>query len=113
MNVATAERPTLAPTTGDIRLEGVRKTFGHDSEAVRNLSFEIQDRELLVLLGPSGCGKSTTLNMLAGLEEPTSGRIFFGQRDVTKVPAEERDVSMVFQSIVLYPYLNVRDNILF
>src|SRR5438034_1238047 len=85
---------SCASAAGGIRREGARQTFGRDSEAVRNLTFEIQDRELLVLLGPSGCGKSTTLNMLAGLEAPTSGRIFFGQRDVTKVPAEERDISM-------------------
>ncbi len=109
MNQAAA----AAPTTGDIRLQGVQKKFSNDAIAVKNLDFEIRDRELLVLLGPSGCGKSTTLNMLAGLEEPTSGRIFFGSRDVTRVPPEERDISMVFQSIVLYPYLNVQDNILF
>src|SRR3954470_23021586 len=110
MNVVAAP---AAATTGNIRMQGVQKKFSNDAIAVKNLDFEIHDRELLVLLGPSGCGKSTTLNMLAELEEPTSGRIFFGDRDVTKVPPEERDISMVFQSIVLYPYLNVQDNILF
>jgi ABC-type sugar transport system ATPase subunit len=113
MSQTATVAPPVAETTGDIRLQGVQKKFSNEAIAVKNLDFEIKDRELLVLLGPSGCGKSTTLNMLAGLELPTSGRIFFGNRDVTRVPPEERDISMVFQSIVLYPYLNVQDNILF
>lgn len=78
---------------------------------MRDLVLEIEDKELLVLLGPSGCGKTTTMNMLAGLEEPTSGEIYFGERRVTTVPAEQRDVAMVFQTFALYPHLNVRDNI--
>ena len=64
-----------------------------------------------MLLGPSGCGKTTTLNMLAGLEQPTSGQLLFGDRVMNDVPPEERDIAMVFQSIALYPHLNVRDNI--
>jgi ABC-type sugar transport system ATPase subunit len=64
-----------------------------------------------VLLGPSGCGKTTTMNMLAGLEDPTGGEIYFGARRVTHVPAEDRDVAMVFQTFALYPHLNVRENI--
>jgi multiple sugar transport system ATP-binding protein len=84
--------------------------FG-SAQAVRDLSLQIQDKELLVLLGPSGCGKTTTMNILAGLEDPTSGDIYFGSRRVTSVPAEERDVAMVFQTFALYPHLNVRDNI--
>ncbi len=66
-----------------------------------------------MLLGPSGCGKSTTLNILAGLEEPSSGELYFGDTLMNRVPAEERDVSMVFQSIALYPHMNVLDNITF
>lgn len=94
----------------NIRLDHVHKSFGRD-HAVRDLMLEIQDKELLVLLGPSGCGKTTTMNMLAGLEEPTSGEIYFGERRVTTVPAEQRDVAMVFQTFALYPHLDVRANV--
>jgi ABC-type sugar transport system ATPase subunit len=97
---------------GAIRLLTVSKYFA-DQAAVKDLSLEIENRELMVLLGPSGCGKTTTLNMLAGLEMPTSGQILFGDRDVTRVPPEERDISMVFQTIGLYPHLNVESNITF
>ena len=81
--------------------------------AVSDFSFEIPDGTLLGLLGPSGCGKSTTLNMICGLEKPTEGKIFFGDRDVTDLPAENRGVGMVFQSYALYPHLTVMDNIVF
>jgi len=99
-------------TEKNIRLVDVEKRFG-DHFAVKRLNLEIVDRELLVVLGPSGCGKSTTMNMLAGLEAPTNGEIFFGGMPVTNVPAEERNVAMVFQSIALYPNRNVQENILF
>jgi len=93
-----------------IQLRDIEKRF--DSvPAVRGLSLEINNGELLVLLGPSGCGKTTTLNMLAGLERPSSGQILFGDRVVNDLPPEERDIAMVFQSIALYPHLNVRENI--
>jgi multiple sugar transport system ATP-binding protein len=101
-----------AATGQGIRLDHVHKQFGQE-RAVQDLTLDIIDKELLVLLGPSGCGKTTTMNMLAGLEEPTSGEIYFGDRRVTTVPAEERDVAMVFQTFALYPHLNVRDNIAF
>lgn len=81
--------------------------------AADDLSFEIPDGKLVGLLGPSGCGKSTTLNLLCGLLRPTSGRIFFGDDDVTNLPAEKRGVGMVFQNYALYPHLTVRQNILF
>ncbi len=81
--------------------------------AVDNFSFEIPDGKLVGLLGPSGCGKSTILNLLCGLERPTSGRIFFGEDDVTDLPAEKRGVGMVFQNYALYPHLTVLQNILF
>ena len=87
---------------GAIRLLTVSKYFA-DQAAVKDLSLEIENREHMVLLGPSGCGKTTTLNMLAGLEIPTSGQILFGDKDVTRMPPEERDISMVFQTIGLYP----------
>jgi ABC-type sugar transport system ATPase subunit len=93
-----------------IRLVEVNKRFD-DFHAVRDLSLDIASGELVVLLGPSGCGKTTTLNMLAGLERPTSGQILFGSRLVNDLPPEERDIAMVFQSIALYPHLNVRENI--
>ncbi|MGE3796472.1 MAG: ABC transporter ATP-binding protein [Thermomicrobiales bacterium] len=93
-----------------IRLRNVEKRF-ESFQAVRGLNLEIRDGELLVLLGPSGCGKTTTLNMLAGLETPTAGQILFGDKIVNNLPPEERDIAMVFQSIALYPHLNVRENI--
>ena len=95
---------------GAIRFANVSKRF-EQFTAVRDLDLEIRDGELLVLLGPSGCGKTTTLNMLAGLERPSSGQLYFGDRAMNDVPPEERDIAMVFQSIALYPHLNVRDNI--
>ncbi len=105
----TAPAGTAQPAVA-IRLKGVQKHF-ETYPAVRDLDLEIRDGELLVLLGPSGCGKTTTLNMLAGLEQPTGGRILFGDRVMNTVPPEERDTAMVFQSIALYPHLDVRDNI--
>ena len=81
--------------------------------AVDNFTFEIPDGELVGLLGPSGCGKSTTLNLLCGLLTPTSGKIFFGDDEVTDLPAQNRGVGMVFQNYALYPHLTVLQNILF
>lgn len=104
----TAARP--APPGSAIHFAGVSKQFD-GVFAVRDLDLEIRDGELLVLLGSSGCGKTTTLNMLAGLEKPTGGQLFFGDRLMNDVPPEERDIAMVFQSIALYPHLNVRENI--
>ena len=81
--------------------------------AVNDFTFEIADGKLIGLLGPSGCGKSTTLNLLSGLLKPTSGKIFFGEDDVTELPAENRGVGLVFQNYALYPHLTVRQNIRF
>ena len=81
--------------------------------AVNDFTFEIPDGKLVGLLGPSGCGKSTTLHLLSGLQKPTAGKIFFGEDDVTDLPAEHRAVGLVFQSYALYPHLNVRQNIMF
>lgn len=103
-----------------IVLQNLTKTFPgrgrkdrNDVTAVDALSFEIPDGELIALLGPSGCGKSTTLNLLCGLEKPTSGRILFGEDDITDLPPELRGVGMVFQNYALYPHMTVRQNILF
>ena len=89
------------------------KTGPQEVVAVNDFTFEIPDGKLIGLLGPSGCGKSTALNLLCGLLKPTSGKIFFGDDDVTKVPAEKRGVGFVFQNYALYPHLTVRQNILF
>ena len=81
--------------------------------AVNDFSIEIPDGKLIGLLGPSGCGKSTALNLLCGLLKPTSGKIFFGEDEVTNLPAENRGVGMVFQNYALYPHLTVKQNITF
>ena len=89
------------------------KKSGKEVVAVHDFTFEIPDGKLIGLLGPSGCGKSTTLNLLSGLQKPTGGRIFFGDEDVTDLPAENRGVGLVFQNYALYPHLTVLQNILF
>ncbi len=97
-------------------LENLTKAFSGkngDVVAVNNFTFEIPDGKLIGLLGPSGCGKSTTLNLICGLHKPTSGKIFFGEDDVTELPPENRGVGMVFQNYALYPHLTVKQNILF
>jgi multiple sugar transport system ATP-binding protein len=96
----------------EIRIENLRKEFGAFS-AVEDSSFVVRDGEFLALLGPSGCGKTTTLRMIAGLELPTSGKIFLGGEDVTFNRARERDIAFVFQLFALYPHMNVRKNIAF
>jgi len=90
-----------------------RSKKGEEVTAVSDFTFEIPDGKLIGLLGPSGCGKSTTLNLICGLETPTSGHIFFGEDDVTRLPPENRGVGLVFQNYALYPHLTVRQNILF
>ena len=80
-------------------------------EVLRQVDLQIADGEFLVLVGPSGCGKTTLLRLLAGLEAPTGGEIFVGDRCVTGLRPAQRDVAMVFQSYALYPHLNVADNI--
>ncbi len=81
--------------------------------AVSNFNFEIPDGKLIGLLGPSGCGKSTTLYMISGLQKPTSGKIFFGDDDVTELSTENRGIGLVFQNYALYPHLTVKQNIMF
>ena len=91
-------------------LDRLSKTFG-DVDAVRELTLEIGNGEFFSLLGPSGCGKTTPLRLIAGFEEPTSGRIFLGADEVTQVPAHRRPVNTVFQSYALFPHLSVADNV--
>ena len=81
--------------------------------AVNNFNFEIPDGKLIGLLGPSGCGKSTTLYMISGLQKPTSGKIYFGDNDVTELSTEKRGIGLVFQNYALYPHMTVLQNILF
>ena len=96
-----------------VRLEGVTKTFPGGTVAVRGIDLLAEDREFLVLVGPSGCGKSTVLRMVAGLEAPTSGTIYIGDRLVNEVAPKDRNVAMVFQSYALYPHMTVHENLAF
>jgi multiple sugar transport system ATP-binding protein len=93
-----------------IRIEDVRKDFGAFT-AVQSSTFTIEDGEFFMLLGPSGCGKTTTLRMMAGLELPTSGRIYIDGEEVGQKPASQRDIAFVFQMFALYPHMNVGKNI--
>jgi multiple sugar transport system ATP-binding protein len=94
-----------------IALEHVDKVYANGFVAARDLSLEVADGELLVLVGPSGSGKSTVLRMMAGLEEVTGGVIRIGERDVTGLPPQQRDIAMVFQNYALYPHMTVRQNL--
>ena len=89
------------------------KKSNEEVVAVNDFTFEIPDGKLIGLLGPSGCGKSTTLYMICGLQKPTSGKIFFGDDDVTDLSPENRGVGLVFQNYALYPHMTVKQNILF
>ena len=89
------------------------KKSGDEVVAVNDFTFEIPDGQLVGLLGPSGCGKSTTLYMISGLQKPTSGKIFFGDDDVTELTTENRGIGLVFQNYALYPHMTVKQNILF
>ena len=89
------------------------KKSGKEVVAVNDFTFEIPDGKLIGLLGPSGCGKSTTLYMISGLQKPTSGKIFFGEDDVTELSTENRGIGLVFQNYALYPHMTVKQNILF
>ena len=96
----------------DIRIENLTKTYG-DFNAVDHMNLNIRDGELVGLLGPSGCGKSTTLFMLSGLTTPTEGKIYFGDKEVTSIPPEDREIGLVFQNYALYPHMTVEENITF
>src|SRR4051794_38408844 len=96
----------------DVRLEGVTKRFD-DVVAVDNLSLEIEHGSFFALLGPSGCGKTTTLRMIGGFEEPTDGKIYLGDTEVSRLPSYKRDVNTVFQSYALFPHLSIFENVAF
>ena len=95
-----------------VRLEGISKVYP-EGGGVRDFSVEIQDGEFFAFLGHSGCGKTTTLRVIAGLEAPDSGRVYYDARDVTDLPPEKRNAAMVFQSYALFPHMNVFDNVAF
>ncbi len=98
-----------------LRIDGVSKRFAHrvkgEVYAVREVRLDVRPGEFLTLLGPSGCGKTTTLRMIAGFETPDAGRIFFGDNDVTALPANQRDIGFVFQNYALFPHLSVFENV--
>ena len=95
------------------RFPNRNKKQGGEVVAVDDFTYKIPDGKLVGLLGPSGCGKSTTLYMICGLQTPTFGKIFFGDKDVTDLPTENRGVGLVFQNYALYPHMTVLQNILF
>ncbi len=105
--------PTISSKAAPVRFECVSKVFGKDVIAVDSIDLHVDAGKLVTLLGPSGCGKTTTLRMIAGLEMASSGRILIGDRDVTKLPATDRDVSMVFQSYALFPHMSVLENVMY
>ena len=98
-------------TAAPISLEQITKRFGRDVVAVDKVTLEVEPGTLLTLLGPSGCGKTTTLRMIAGLERASEGKIFIDSEEVTNLPANLRDVTMVFQSYALFPHMNVFENV--
>ncbi|MCL4216602.1 MAG: ATP-binding cassette domain-containing protein, partial [Candidatus Hydrogenedentes bacterium] len=95
-----------------VRLEGITRIFA-EGGGIDHFSCDIAEGECFALLGPSGCGKTTTLRIIAGLEHPDSGKVFFDKRDVTPLPPEKRNAAMVFQSYALFPHLNVYENVAF
>jgi multiple sugar transport system ATP-binding protein len=95
-----------------VQFEHIYKRF-NKTEVVHDISIDIKDKEFMVLVGPSGCGKSTCLRMVAGLEEPSEGEIYIGDRLVNGVDPKDRDIAMVFQNYALYPHMTVFDNMAF
>ncbi|MBN1585976.1 MAG: sn-glycerol-3-phosphate ABC transporter ATP-binding protein UgpC [Candidatus Omnitrophica bacterium] len=96
-----------------VLLEDVSKIYPGQIIGVDRLSLEVKDKEFMVLVGPSGCGKSSTLRMIAGLEQPSSGRVTIGDRVVDRVPPRDRNIAMVFQNYALYPHMTVFENMAF
>ncbi len=97
----------------EVKLVNVSKIYEGGNKAVHNVSFEINDKEFVVLVGPSGCGKSTTLRMIAGLEEISEGELFIDGKLVNDISPKDRDIAMVFQNYALYPHMTVYENMAF
>jgi spermidine/putrescine transport system ATP-binding protein len=103
---------STGPAGGDVRLAGISKKYG-SFQAVRPLDLTVPRGTFFALLGASGCGKTTTLRMIAGLEDPTTGTVFLGDKDVTDLPPYKRPVNTVFQSYALFPHLDIFENVAF
>ena len=97
----------------NIKLENVNKIYDNKVQAVFDFNLDVKDGEFIVLVGPSGCGKSTTLRMIAGLEDISSGHLYMDGSDITKTPAKDRDMAMVFQNYALYGHMTVYENMAF
>lgn len=97
----------------ELKLTGVRKTYGNDIDVLKDINLEIEQGELVVFVGPSGCGKSTLLRMIAGLEKISDGTLEIEGQVVNDIPPAQRGIAMVFQSYALYPHMTVRDNMSF
>src|SRR5919107_2230702 len=111
--MSNADHGAARGSTGvAVELTGLRRSYG-DVHALDGLDLHLHPGELVVLLGPSGCGKTTALRILAGLEKPDAGTVRVGGRDLTHVPANKRDMGMVFQAYSLFPHLTVLDNVAF
>ena len=108
----TRVRGRAARDAVEVRLEGLRRHYG-SVVALDRLDLTLEPGQLIALLGPSGCGKTTTLRLLAGLEDADAGRIIVGGRDMTHIPANKRDMGMVFQAYSLFPHMTVRQNVAF
>ncbi|MDZ4181874.1 MAG: ATP-binding cassette domain-containing protein, partial [Candidatus Cloacimonadaceae bacterium] len=96
-----------------IVVKNLNKYYDNGFHAVKNVCFEAEDKEFVVLVGPSGCGKTTVLRLIAGLEEISSGEIWIGDNLVNNVQPKDRDIAMVFQNYALYPHMTVYDNMAF
>ena len=96
-----------------LSLQHIDKIYDNKVQAVYDFNIDVKDGELIVLVGPSGCGKSTTLRMVAGLEDISNGRLFLDGRDITQVPAKDRDMAMVFQNYALYGHMTIYENMAF
>jgi multiple sugar transport system ATP-binding protein len=100
-------------TVAEVVLKKISKVYDGGVTAVKELSFEVKDKEFLVLVGPSGCGKSTLLRMIAGLEEISGGDLFIDGKRCNDVAPKDRDIAMVFQNYALYPHMTVEENLAF
>lgn len=97
----------------ELSLQHLDKIYDNNVQAVFDFSIDIKDGEFIVLVGPSGCGKSTTLRMVAGLEDISNGKLIIDGKDVTRMPAKDRDIAMVFQNYALYGHMSVYENMAF